>query len=57
MNGSTNVPARSMTPDQIKNSQEINPPPQTMERLQIFEDLGRNIRQVDRVWTKIKTAQ
>ncbi|WP_084507003.1 polyamine ABC transporter substrate-binding protein [Geminicoccus roseus] len=56
-NGTTNVPAREMTPEHIRNSEEINPPPETMERLQIFEDLGGDIRQVDRVWTKIKTAQ
>jgi spermidine/putrescine transport system substrate-binding protein len=57
MNGTANVPARSLTPDQIKNSKEINPTPETMQRLQIFEDLGGSIRQVDRVWTRIKTAQ
>ncbi len=56
-NGTANVPARQLTPDNIKNSKEINPPPETMARLQIFEDLGPGVRQVDRAWTKVKTAQ
>lgn len=56
-NGTANAPARALTPDQIKNSEEINPPPATMERLQIFVDLGADIRKLDRVWTTIKTAQ
>ena len=56
-NGTANVPARSLTPDRIKNNKSINPPPEVMEKLQIFRDLGADIRQIDRVWTKIKTAQ
>lgn len=56
-NGTPNVAARGMTPDHIKNSVAINPPPETMERLQIFVDIGEDIRKVDRVWTTIKTAQ
>lgn len=56
-NGTANMKARALTPDNIKNSEEINPPAETMKRLQIFEDLGKDIRQYDRLWTKIKTAQ
>ena len=56
-NGTANVPARQLTPDNIKNSKEINPTDETMKRLQIFEDLGAGLRQVDRAWTKVKTAQ
>ncbi len=56
-NGTPNVPARQLTPDNIKNSKEINPSDETMKRLQIFDDLGSSIRQLDRVWTKVKTAQ
>ena len=56
-NGTANVPARQLTPEKIKNSKEINPPAETMARLQIFEDLGPALRQVDRVWTRVKTAQ
>jgi spermidine/putrescine transport system substrate-binding protein len=56
-NGTANVPARQLTPENIKNSKEINPPAETMKRLHIFKDLGPGLRQVDRVWTKVKTAQ
>lgn len=56
-NGTANGPARQLTPDHIKNSQEINPPAEVMKRLQIFVDIGQDIRKVDRVWTQIKTAQ
>jgi spermidine/putrescine transport system substrate-binding protein len=56
-NGTANMKARALTPDNIKNSEEINPPPETMKRLQIFEDIGKDIRQYDRLWTRIKTAQ
>jgi len=56
-NGTPNLPARSLTPDHIKNSKEINPPPDVMAKLQIFVDLGDDIRKYDRVWTQIKTAQ
>ncbi len=56
-NGTANVPARSMTPPQIANSPEINPPAEVMARLQIFEDLGATLRLYDRAWTKVKTAE
>ncbi|UVC08018.1 spermidine/putrescine ABC transporter substrate-binding protein [Rhizobium sp. TH2] len=56
-NGTANVPGRQLTPDNIKNSKEINPTDDTMKRLQIFEDIGAGLRQVDRAWTKVKTAQ
>jgi spermidine/putrescine transport system substrate-binding protein len=56
-NGTANVPARQLTPEQIKNSKEINPPADTIARLQIFEDLGPALRQFDRAWTRVKTAQ
>jgi spermidine/putrescine transport system substrate-binding protein len=56
-NGTPNKPARSLTPDHIKNSKEINPDDATMQRLQIFVDLGNDIRKLDRIWTTIKTAQ
>ena len=56
-NGTPNVPARALEPENIKNSQQINPPEDVMKRLQIFVDLGADIRKYDRVWTTIKTAQ
>lgn len=56
-NGTANVPARTMTPPQIAESKEINPPEDVMKRLQIFSDLGQAVRLYDRTWTKIKTAE
>lgn len=56
-NGTPNLPARQLTPENIKNSKEINPTDETMKRLQIFQDLGGGIRQFDRAWTKVKTAE
>lgn len=55
-NGTANLKARALTPDHIKNSEEISPPPDVMERLQIFEDIGIAIRLYDRQWTRIKTS-
>jgi len=57
MNGSANVPARALAPDYIKDNPNINVPPEVMARLQIFKDLGKNLKMYDRVWTKIRTAQ
>lgn len=56
-NGTPNVPARALTPENIKNSKEINPPQEIMDKLQIFVDIGNDIRKADRVWTTLKTAQ
>lgn len=56
-NGTPNAPARDLTPDYLKNSKEINPSADTMKRLQIFEDLGPVLKQYDRVWIKVKTAE
>jgi spermidine/putrescine transport system substrate-binding protein len=56
-NGTPNGPARALTPEHIKNAEQINPPPSVMDKLQIFIDLGADIRKLDRVWTTIKTAE
>lgn len=56
-NGTPNAAARELTPDHIRNAEQINPPQEVMDRLQIFVDIGQDIRRVDRVWTQIKTAQ
>lgn len=55
MNGTPNVAARDILPPELKNNPAINPPPEVMEKLQIFEDLGEDIRKYDRVWTRIRT--
>lgn len=57
MNGSANVPARALAPDYIKDNPNITVPDDVMQRLQIFEDLGKDLKMYDRVWTKVRTAQ
>jgi len=56
-NGTANMNARALTPENIKNSEEINPPPEVMAKLQIFVDIGDAIRLYDRQWTRVRTAQ
>ena len=57
MNGTPNVPARALTPDFIKDDPNITPDAATMERLQIFEELGGALRMYDRAWNRVRTAQ
>lgn len=57
MNGTPNIEARKLLPDHLKNNENINPPAEVMARLQIFEDLGSDLKKYDRVWTKVRTAQ
>lgn len=56
-NGTPNIPARELLPDFIRDNPMINPPPEAMARLQIFEDLGPALRLYDRAWTAIRTAR
>lgn len=56
-NGTPNIPANELTPEFIRENPNINVPPETMERLQIFEDLGPALRAYDRAWNTIRTAQ
>ncbi|MEM9629439.1 MAG: spermidine/putrescine ABC transporter substrate-binding protein [Pseudomonadota bacterium] len=57
VNGTANVPARDLLPDELKANPNTNPPAEVMEKLQIFEDLGDDLRKYNRVWTKVRTAQ
>lgn len=57
VNGTANVPARELLPAELKANPNTNPPAQVIAKLQIFEDLGKDLRKYNRVWTKIKTAQ
>ena len=57
MNGTPNIPAIALLPDELKNNKIINPPAEVMSRLQIFEDLGADLKLYDRIWTKVRTAQ
>ena len=54
-NGTPNKASREILPPRFKNNPAINPPPEVMDKLQIFEDLGEDIRKYDRVWTRIRT--
>lgn len=57
VNSTANVPARDLLPEELKTNVNINPPPEVVERLQIFEDLGPALRKYNRIWTKVRTAQ
>jgi spermidine/putrescine transport system substrate-binding protein len=56
-NGTPNVPASELTPDYIKGNPNINVSADTMQRLQIFVDLGAALKIYDRAWNAIRTAQ
>ncbi|MDK3019238.1 ABC transporter substrate-binding protein [Pseudodonghicola flavimaris] len=57
MNGTPNVPAQKLIPEAIATNPTIYPPQEVMDKLQIFEDLGRDLQLYNSEWTRIKTAQ
>jgi spermidine/putrescine transport system substrate-binding protein len=57
MNGTPNVPAQAMIPPEILANETIYPQQEMLSKLQIFEDLGRDLQLYNREWTRIKTAQ
>ncbi|MBX2881456.1 MAG: spermidine/putrescine ABC transporter substrate-binding protein [Granulosicoccus sp.] len=57
VNGTANVPARDLLPPELKANPNTNPSQEVIDKLQIFEDLGNDLRKYNRVWTKVKTAQ
>ncbi len=57
VNGTANMPARDLLPEELKANPNTNPSPEVVAKLQIFEDLGNDLRKYNRVWTKVKTAQ
>lgn len=57
VNSTANVPARDLLPPELKTNPNTNPPPEVMEKLQIFEDLGDDLRKYNRIWTRVRTAQ
>lgn len=57
MNGSPNVEARKLISPDIANNPEIYPPADVMKKLQLFEDLGKDLKLYNREWTRIKTAE
>jgi len=57
VNGTANMPARELLSPELKANPNTNPPPEVIAKLQIFEDLGDDLRKYNRVWTKVRTAQ
>ncbi|SDI60204.1 ABC transporter substrate-binding protein [Salipiger marinus] len=57
MNGTPNIPAQDLIPEEIASNPTIYPPQEVIDRLQIFEDLGRDLQLYNTEWTRIKTAQ
>ena len=54
LNISANGPSRAMLPEDLKNNPYINPPAEAYQKLQIFDDLGNDIKKYTREWTKIR---
>jgi spermidine/putrescine transport system substrate-binding protein len=53
-NGSVNKAAIPLLPAELKNNPSINPPEEVRAKLQIFEDLGPDLKVYDRAWSRIK---
>ncbi|HEJ1327409.1 ABC transporter substrate-binding protein [Pseudomonas aeruginosa] len=56
MNGTPNLEARKILPPELRDNPNANPPPEVMAKLQIFQDLGKDLRKYDRAWTRVRTA-
>ena len=56
MNGTPNIPALEFIPEEIAGNETMYPPEEVMERLQIFHDLGPDIRLYAREWRRLKTS-
>lgn len=54
-NGVVNTKAVALLPDELKNNPSINPPQDVRAKLQIFEDMGKDLRLYTRAWDRIKT--
>lgn len=53
-NGSVNKAAVDLLPPELKNHPATNPSPEVRAKLQIFEDLGPDLKMYDRAWSRIK---
>ena len=54
-NGTVNRASLKLLPPEMRDNPNINPPEAVRAKLQIFEDLGKDLKTYDRAWTKIKT--
>lgn len=57
LNGTPNIPALQLIPNDISSNASIYPPQEVIDKLQIFVDLGRDLQLYNSEWTRIKTAQ
>lgn len=57
LNGTPNLPAIDLIPDEITSNPTIYPPQDVIDTLQLFVDLGRDLQLYNREWTRIRTAQ
>ena len=55
LNGTPNMVSREMLPEEFKSHPGMNPSAEVMAKLQIFEDLGEDLKLYDRAWTRIRT--
>ena len=55
-NGSVNKAAVELLPPELKNNPATNPPPEVRAKLQIFEDLGPDLKIYDRAWARVKAS-
>jgi len=53
-NGTVNKAAVDLLPPELKNHPATNPTPEVRAKLQIFEDLGADLKLYDRAWSRIK---
>ena len=53
-NGTVNKAAVDLLPPELKNHPATNPSPEVRAKLQIFEDLGADLKLYDRAWSRIK---
>ncbi|WP_246259411.1 MULTISPECIES: ABC transporter substrate-binding protein [Chelativorans] len=54
-NGVVNTEAVALLPEELKSNPSINPPQDVRAKLQIFEDMGKDLRLYTRAWDRIKT--
>lgn len=54
-NGTVNTKVMALLPPELRTNVNINPPAAVKAKLQIFEDLGPDLKVYDRAWTKVKT--
>ncbi|MCY0097036.1 ABC transporter substrate-binding protein [Hoeflea ulvae] len=54
-NGSVNTAAIKLLPPELKDNPSVNPPADVRAKLEIFDDLGKDLRLYTRAWDHVKT--